>query len=200
MKNIFPKGAGDGTHRGPADWYEDVKEAIWQAIQNESEPWTTGWMGCKHEILSTKIGWDGSTYILEASVSDDFDTPGIGVIKVTPAPGRATEHILNVVEDGLRQAHNTALEDQSDNRNYNGFSIHRPGQAATWVETYIQQRNNGWNMNEPPGDCYHQWGFQGECELPAETKEKMEDVIQDWDYDENADGVEIDGYIVRAWK
>ena len=204
---------GDGSHRGLSDWYLRGELALVVALmQPQESTWTTGWYGSKHEIASACIAnqGDGSLRI-EASVSDDFDTPGCGQDSIP------FTRDLSVIRKAIDRSHDAADKDRKGNEPYLGFKIltdvesygltiggvgqgdpvTRPG----WVETYILQKPVDWPTEEPPGDCYHQWGFQGEYEIPEETKTKLEDWIRDRDTTsgDGAKSFTVDGFTVEPF-
>jgi hypothetical protein len=160
---------GDGAKWGVSDWYEEKREALIEAIKSD-EDWTTGWYGSKKEIASARITRIDGKYDIEVSVSDDFDTMGLGRKVINVANFKDVEDVLAVLEANLDEAHQEALDNQKENREYEGFAI--LNKAGQWVETFIADISE-WCMGSPPGDNYHQWGFQGDCELPEDVKEKF---------------------------
>lgn len=129
---------------------------------------------------------DGKRVLVEASVSDDFDTPGMGTAMVT-CGGTPT---LESVRQAIYRAWDEANDDQKGNRQYAGFSILRntiryavysggkpqgKGRRGTsWVETLILPAGDVEMIGAPPGDNYHKWGFQGEESIPTKHKDAME--------------------------
>jgi hypothetical protein len=76
----FPGNAFSGmdqTKWGPVDFYDDSRESIRLAFVS-GDDFETPWMGCKKEILSSRITREGNKVTVEVSVSDDFDTEGTG--------------------------------------------------------------------------------------------------------------------------
>lgn len=156
---------GDGSHRGLADWYPRLEEQIVEALKNK-KPFTTGWYGSKHEIASARITYD-TNILVEASVSDDFDTPGLGELEIP-----FTED-LDTIRNAIYRAWDAALENQICNRDWAMWIIR---QGSSWVETYLVDIS-GYGLDSPPGDNYHKWGWQEECDIPEDVKEKLEDAI-----------------------
>jgi len=149
----------DGAHRGVDDWYEPLEHALKNALKRKL-PWTTGWYGSKHESMSANITYVGDNDLLvEVSVSDDFDTPGRG--SATIAYDTAT---LDSIREALEQASDEAEESRKDNRQHALFCVgkrngrkHRGHKRINWIYTYVA---NVGDMDEPPGDNYHKWGWQ----------------------------------------
>ena len=183
---------GDMTKWGASDFYDDKREEIMKAIASKL-PFETGWGGCKKEILSSQIVYDGNFFDCSVSVSDDFDTEGMGDFCANR--GETDEETMDNIKKALCQAADLAEENQKDNRVYRGFSI--IDKNGGWTETYIQDTGS-WGSEYPPGDNYHQWGFQGENEsLTEEIKEKMEEWITS--YPEDGETFEIEGWKVKPW-
>lgn len=196
---------GDMTHRGPSDFYQRCEDEIRAAITS-GLPFDTDWRGCKHEILSSRIQResDGS-FCCEVSVSDDFDTSGIGREGFAPEPGATPDEIYAEVESALNTAHHEADLDRRDNQVYRGFKIlvrerckrrkpqhwdrrkprklSRSNRRLQWVETYILNIGEWWQIDcPPPGDCYRQWGFQddGWETIPLNVREALEDYARSY--------------------
>jgi hypothetical protein len=127
-------------------------------------------------------GWGGRLFI-EASVSDDFDTPG--------SSGRVIPHTtdLDKITETIHEVWDEAAEDQKDNRVYVGYSIlteveshamyiggepqGEPVRHQGWVETYLKTCGDEYDLDGPPGDNYYEWGFQGEAQMDDETKKAL---------------------------
>lgn len=166
----LPRTWHDGSHWGLADWYEPLEEAIQTALNagSKAAPWTTGWYASKKEIASARISFDGTHLVIEASVSDDFDTPGMGRVQ------QPFTTDIEEVRDCISEAYELAEADRIDNEMYAGFSV---GRHATWAYTYILPINGGELLDGPPGDNYHTWGWQedaDEMDIPKEIKRKCE--------------------------
>ncbi len=196
---------GDMTHRGPFDFYDRCEEEIRAAIAS-GLPFDTEWRGCKHEILSSRIKRhkDGS-FSCRVSVSDDFDTSGIGREGFVPAPGNTYEELWEQLENAMATAHQEADDDRKSNQVYRGFKIlvkcqrkqrkpqgrwdryprrkiSRSNRRSSWIETYILNIGQWWGPVDdgPPGDYYHQWGFQGDDVIPLNVREKLEEYAQSY--------------------
>jgi hypothetical protein len=140
----------DGAHCGLGDWYPEIEQGVQEALnQGPDYHWTTGWYASKKEIASARISNEAEGLLIEASVSDDFDTPGYGT--------RTIPHTtdLEKVRESIYKAWDEAEQDQKDNRLYEGFSVYQENQC---IEYYIKPRGDA--FESPPGDCYHEWGFQ----------------------------------------
>jgi len=164
---------GDGAHWGLSDWYEDGEAQLRQALEAH-EPFDTGWYSSKKEIASARI-WseDGVKIKVEVSVSDDFDTEGLGYASIE-------EWTVSSVVQTLSQAWNRAETARDENQEYEGFRV---GRSGRWEETYLINIGSC-EAVFPPGDNYHWWGWQhdGECEeqgiphpdIPVETVQAFE--------------------------
>jgi hypothetical protein len=185
---------GDLTKWGASDFYDDKKAELVAALAS-GKPFDTGWGGCKKEILTSRVSFDGKTITCEVSVSDDFDTEGLGSVSI-PAPAT-----IDQVETALDQASCAADENRGDNADYTGFSIHQGGDKGPWVETYIAQRSDmAGYMDCPPGDNYHQWGFQDETdEVSAEDRENIENYIIRHQFDKDFAPFVCGNWTVTRW-
>ena len=160
----------DGAHRGLGDWYDKIEEGIKKALRGKGD-WTTGWYSSKHEIASARITRVGKEITVEVSVSDDFDTPGLAETTI-----KATRDIEKV-RAAIYPTWDQAIENQKENRLWAMYSIHKDG---GWIETYVMPVGMGAELDCPPGDAYHKWGWQGECKMPKKTREKLEDGMQSY--------------------
>jgi hypothetical protein len=187
---------GDLTKWGPSDFYPD-KEAELVAALASGKPFDTEWGGCKKEICSSRVSFDGKTLTCQVSVSDDFDTEGLG----TETRSFSRPYTIDDVTHLLDEAHKNALECQRDNTDYTGFSIHRGNDKGPWVETYIAQRSDmAGYMDCPPGDNYDQWGFQDETdEISAEDRETMENYIVAHQFDVDFAPFVCGNWTVTRW-
>ena len=182
----------DGAHGGLGDWYKEIEQGIQDALnQGSGHEWTTGWYASKKEIASAQItNADGMR--IEVSVSDDFDTPGLGC-EIIPHTTN-----LETVREAIYRAWSEAETDQKDNRMYVGYSIHDAKKNGAWIETYIKASGEGafFCDDSPPGDNYHQWGFQDDGhEIPEDVKEKLEDWVQSNDFG----SFTVGEFTVKAW-
>lgn len=184
----------DGSHRGLGDWYSDLEENIVKALARGPEfEWTTGWYASKHEIATACITCKGGVLRIEASVSDDFDTPGHGLVDI--------EHTtdLDKIREAIYEAWDAASDDKKENEEFVGYSVIGRSESHNWngwIETYLKPRGFGWEMDGPPGDNYYEWGWQDESiDIPAEVKDKL----KEW-ADENDEGeFEYKGYKIKPW-
>ena len=171
------------TRRGASDWYSDEEKELREAVAS-GLPFDTNWGACKHECLSTRIECDGEQgYTCSASVTDDLEQGGVGTVDIA-CDNPNIESLLQVIRDSLDDAWELAQVDQKQNQCYRGFHIcRRRTKRSSWdrVETYIQRwKGSDW-LTAPPGDFYHRWGFQGECnDIPEATKEKLEAWIRSY--------------------
>jgi len=163
----------DGAKWGLADWYPEVSDRIEDALKNNTcRTWTTGWYGSKKEIASARISRINKKIVIEASVSDDFDTNGYGRVDIP----HTTD--LGKLKTAIDQAHDVAENDRERNLPVELWAIKENGEV--WVETFLRHRPvHCWDCERetPPGDCYHEWGFQGDTDLPEEIKTAIENKI-----------------------
>jgi hypothetical protein len=202
MKQLNFAARGDGSHCGLSDWYPENKAALRAALQAH-EPFDTGWYASKKAIASARIySEDGIRIKVEVSVSDDFDTEGLGY-------SSTDRWDLQAVEDEVSMAWTKAEDAQRDNAVYVGFSVGRDGR---WEETLILPA--GWDENlQPPGDNYHWWGWQhdeteeGSCvgvpmpDIPLPAVAAFENWAQKWACGQ-AEGNEfrIGAWSIRPWR
>lgn len=191
---------GDGAHCGLSDWYEDGEAQLTAALA-EHTPFDTGWYSSKKEIASARI-WseDGVKIKVEVSVSDDFDTEGLGYASTD-------DWRLAAVQDCITGAWHKADVARDDNQEYEGFRIGREGR---WEETYLI--NIGWCENlSPSGDYYGWWGWQhdGEDEgqgiphpdIPVTTVQAFEKWAHDWAYGRvNEKSLKIGEWEIIPWR
>ena len=204
---------GDMTHRGPFDFYPRCEEEIRQAIAS-CLPFDTGWRGCKHEILSSRIWRDEhGGFRCEVSVSDDFDTSGHGYDVYTPDPGESEDEVWQALENAMVSAHDLAESDGKENQDYRGFSIHtnvlrecwttngkpKRRRVLGWVETYILGISE-WCLDAPPGDNYHKWGFQGESYIPRRVKEQLEEYALSYVPGKSPKELKVERWTIRPWE
>lgn len=172
------KSSSDGSHCGLTDWYPEIERGIQCAcLEGKDYPWTTGWYSSKKECASARVtnGPDGIK--VEVSVTDDFDTEGYGwrMIQHTDELG----HICEAIYDAWDEAEQV----RKDNSPYVGFALHRDGWnkrdllQLECVDWYVWPRDGDLD-GDPPGDHYHNWGFQdagtGEV-IPAPVKQMVEE-------------------------
>ncbi len=202
---------GDGAHCGLADWYPNKEAALRKAIAAKG-PFTTGWYGSKKEIASACIS-RGPTgiYVIETSVSDDFDTPGNGTRVFKCKEGSTVDQIIERIKKEIYPAWDAAEEDQKENRLYTGFKVlhnvkhhsvyygHEPQGKATialgWVETYIRNEDDTGMLETPPGDNYHRWGWQMDRSMPKAIRARLERFALSW-----REGLTVKGWTIEPWK
>lgn len=207
LKSIFDR--GDGAHHGISDWYEEKEKALEAALASGAD-FDTGWYSSKKEIASGRIFRSGDVITCEASCSDDFDTEGSGQ-KTIPAEGAT----LDAIREALDAALDDAGADKTENEPYIGFSVHkrvkryavycggkpqgRPTYGQGWVETLIIPKD-GDDTGTPPGDNYHQWGWQQECVIPRLIRAKLRAWAEKFIAGENCEESRtVDGYTIKPW-
>jgi hypothetical protein len=192
---------GDGAHWGLSDWYQDGEAELAVALA-EKVPFDTGWYSSKKEIASARIrSEDGIKIKVEVSVSDDFDTEGNGYASTQ-------EWTLDAVSAAVSKAWANAESARDDNQEYEGFRVGREGR---WEETFLV--NIGWGENlSPPGDCYHNWGWQFEGEddcmgkphpdIPIETVSAFEKWAHNWCFGHTVEGksLTIGEWTITPWR
>jgi hypothetical protein len=190
---------GDGAHRGLTDWYPGQEAALAAALLAHA-PFDSGWYASKHEIASARI-WspDGQTLHVEATVSDDFDTEGIGSAVFSGDDAWT----LDAVRAAVDQAWDQATGDQRDARPYQGFSI--LDAAGAWIETYLVSDGT---YETPPGDNYHWWGWQHDEKddegvpnprIPADAVQAFVAFAEAWTGESPAE-LTVSGWTIRPWK
>ena len=191
--------SGDGAHRGLSDWYENKRVALQKALDlGPLAEWTTGWYGSKHAIASCLITHQINFIQVTASVSDDFDTDGSAYDYM--------EHTtdLEKLAQCVDQLHGYAEQDRKDNQQYLGFSIYTTDNRGLkhWVETYVRPFGDGEYLDQPPGDNYHVWGFQGEADefvpLSEAVRKRLKEWADNWPVHEEP-SLTVEGFIIEPW-
>lgn len=179
----------DGAHCGLSDWYPEIEQGIVEALaRGRRAEWTTGWYASKKEIASACISHAHGQIHVEVSVSDDFDSEGIGDAQIP----HTTK--LDRLESAIDKAWDEANRNLRDNALYAGFSV--LNKKKEWVETVIVPQGDGHMMDEPPGDSYSAWGWQGDSDIPADVKRKFDAWIGDMN-----DGVlTYKGWTLKPWE
>lgn len=168
----FPEKAFSGydqTKWGPTDFYDDTRNHLLNAMRSGLD-FETPWMSCKKEILSSKITKAGGITTVAVSVSDDFDTSGMGeASKRIRVKGFDDEQVIAQLEQLGSKAWQLAESEIKSNATYVGWSVGPDDGSNGWVNTYLV---NVAGMDSPSGDNYHRWGWQeaedGEDLPPAE--------------------------------
>jgi len=192
--NIFKNLPGiDGAHCGLSDLYPDRLEALTRAL-NSCQDFTTGWYSSKKELASACIAQSDGIVYVTVSVSDDFDTPGLGEAeKMRPV---AWEDIESMID----KAWQLAEENRKENQDYRGFSIRRNG---AWVWTYLQAISD-WELDCPPGDCGESWGFNycGIDEKADTLTDSQREKIEEWiaGYPADDETLEIGQFTIKPWE
>lgn len=181
----------DGSHRGLTDWYPEIEKGIQEALNRGPEDhWTTGWYASKHELASACITNDEDGLKVEVTVTDDFDTIGNSEQTVP----HTTD--IDTLRARISQAWEEADKVLEENKPYIGFKI--ADENGAWVETYIKP--NGCDLDEPPGDNYHNWGWQDSCDLSDEIKAVLQEFADTY---EPVDGVDqsatFQHYTIEPW-
>lgn len=197
MAEQLPRTWNDGAHCGLTDWYPELEAAITAALaRGKGYAWTTDWYGSKKEIASACISQRGGEVMVEVSVSDDLDTPGRGERTI-----RFTKN-LDRIRDAIIAAWEEAEGDQRDSRLYAGFSV---GRGRKWEHTLILPCGFGCDMETPPGDNYHCWGWVDEedgetapAAIPAETAAKLRQWAEAHLYEGGS--FIVNGWTIRAWE
>ena len=190
MRTIEAFAHGDGAHCGLTDWYSE-KEAALKAALESGQPFDTGWYASKKEIASARI-WtlDGLVLMVEVSVSDDFDTNGMGY-KERPLPC-SMEDIATAVS----QAWDEAIEDREGNANYLGYSIckHSRDKRVSWVESFLVCLDGS---DEPGGDYYHKWGWQNDSDIKLPKKTLI--AFEQFAYEGRVGEMKIGPWSIKSW-
>lgn len=184
---------------GISDLYTDCRQALEEAI-GKPDDFTTGWFGAKKEIEYGRITREDGVYLIQASVSDDFDTMGEGSVKLNDLggpPARIADRLMEALDGALGEARANQIE----NRVYNGWAIGKAGgdgKRANWVETYISPRGWGFELEEPPGDYYYAWGWQDDGDdVPKDVRDYFEEKIREGD--EMDVTFSFQGWVCERW-
>lgn len=217
MKPLPAFEAGDGAHRGLYDFYEPKKIALLEALAKKA-PFTTGWYGSKHEIASGRVTRVGERVLVEASVSDDFDTEGYGrcLLFLDHKLGAASN--LSHLEKIISLVHDAAEENRKSNQVYRGFKVianvrherdpscwkeyGRYYNSPAWIETYLKAIPTGFCLppDKPPGDYYHKWGWQEESKkIPARVRKMLEKWALNYDPFGNVKSYRVAGFVISPW-
>ena len=99
---VFPDGSFSGFDQvkyGPTDFYYPERKAVLAAIHSGLN-FTTPWLSCKKEILSSRISRIKNTLTVKVSVSDDSEGEGEGEAsrRVEAATFADDEKVLKVLE------------------------------------------------------------------------------------------------------
>lgn len=199
MRTLKEFESGDGAHCGLTDLYPE-KEAALVAALKSGKPFDTGWFSSKKEIASARV-WSDNKYVhCEASVSDDFDTEGMG--SAIAGAAHEAKDIADVYS-AIDRAWDEAIEAQKDNQQYRGYSlIHYSTKIPEWRKAdnvYPKEKRKRYArkmpqfmdyyivpsigaddlLDSPPGDAHHFWGWQNDCRenMEGEGSKCVEDGI-----------------------
>lgn len=200
MKTLEAFQHGDGAHCGLSDWYKDGEAELTDAVASRI-PFDTGWYSSKKEIASARI-WseDGAKIKVEVSVSDDFDTEGLGYASTD-------DWTLDAIASAISKAWEKAETARDEGQEYEGFRIGRNGR---WEETYLV--NIGWSEAVfPPGDNYHWWGWQHDetennegipnPDIPLETVQSFEKWANNWAFGRTDEkSLTIGEWTITPWR
>lgn len=197
MKTLEAFRSGDGAHCGLADWYPEKEEALAAALAAHKR-FDTGWYGSKKEIASARIrSDDGVKLKVEVSVSDDFDTEGLGYASTD-------DWTLEAVSAAIYKAWDSADKAREDNATYIGFSVLHKG---WWVETYLVSDGS---HDYPTGDNYYWWGWQHDekddvgiphPDIPLPAVAAFESWAQKWAYgNEEDNSLVIGDWEIKPWR
>jgi len=210
-KGIFDSnGICDGSHWGLTDWYKEKEIALEKAIK-KGNAFTTNWYSSKKELASAKIDFDGeSAFTVSVSVFDDLDTEGMAVDTFFCNPHSNLAEIIYMIKNTIDRTWGKAIKNQKENQMYMGFSIlhkskvyggyvggkgiGKPQTRLCWVETYLK---NTHGLDSPTGDCYSQWGFQDEIEIPVNVKNKLSNWAENWNGEKQYRYKE---WVIKPWE
>jgi len=159
--------------------------------EGDDSHWTTGWFSSKHELGSGRVTHQpGGRIAAEVSVTDDFDTQGIGIVTDVDVSGFTPEFALENIRGALEQALADAVVDQTENRTVELYTVGRQvrldGAPAgpRWEQTYLVD-TGPFPTDVPPWDSYHRWGWadvEDDSDLdeliPPATREALERGMQ----------------------
>lgn len=156
---VFPEFSNAGTKWGPTDFYDHVRAALADAFASGLD-FETHWLGCKKEILSSRVTRVGNLVTVEVSVSDDLDTPGMGRVSFGVTSRTTSDKFFERIESAGADAHQAAEEEQRGNRGYRGYRVGRildGRRDHAWEFTYLVSTDG---QDYPAGDNYRRWGWQ----------------------------------------
>jgi len=191
---LFEVLGGDGCRLGPSELYGDHERLLKLALEDDLQPFDTGWFGSQREIVSFRVRRSDHEVVCEASCSDDFDTEGKGEWVIHLADRKCEVPGVDWVEDSydkileaLSDAWDEAKKDKKSKEDFAGFSIHpldENGNSIGWYDTLILPVGQFTSEDDPPpGHEYEKWGFQDESvTLPDSMKQQMEDWAWDAHY------------------
>jgi hypothetical protein len=199
MKKLDAFQHGDGAHCGLSDWYTEGEAQLTAALADHTL-FDTGWYSSKKEIASARI-WseDGIKIKVEVSVSDDFDTEGLGYASTE-------EWSVDAVQGCISKAWDKAESNRDEAQEYEGFRVVRNDR---WEETYLV--NIGWGEYAPTGDNYYWWGWQYDGaddtvgiphpDIPVETVQAFEKWAHDWAYGRTEEkSLKIGQWEITPWR
>lgn len=183
----------DGAHCGLTDWYPEIELGIQCALRRGRDTeWTTGWYGSKKEIASACIIHADRQIQVQVSVSDDFDTEGLGEC-VIPHTVK-----LDKLRNAISKAWDQALSNQRDNRMYLGFTICKDNKCLDYL---ILPSFEAEDWESPPGDCYSSWGFQDEEAIPEEVRKRLSAWAEKYKYEQTPlVSYTYQGYTIKPWE
>lgn len=200
MRKLEAFQRGDGAHCGLSDWYEEGEREITAALDAHA-PFDTGWYSSKKEIASARI-WseEGIKIKVEVSVSDDFDTEGLGYASTD-------DWTVDAVHGCISNAWEKAESARDENQEYEGFRV---GRGGRWEETFLVSLGWGENLS-PPGDNYHWWGWQYDGaddtvglphpDLPGEIVQAFEKWAHDWAFGRTEEAsLTIGEWTITPWR
>jgi hypothetical protein len=206
----FPQGSFSGCNQtkwGPTDFYDQDRATVLAALRSGLD-FETPWLSCKKEILSSQISRSKGKVTVQVSVSDDFDTPGMGdaSARIMTHSKVSDDSILMTLEKLGAKAHDLAADDQKSNADYVGYSVGPDTEPRSWVLTYLV---NAGGMDTPSGDNYHWWGWQEvetdeddnpaprppEEEIPADVADKLVEMME-----KGISPAVYGGFRATAWK
>lgn len=171
VKKIFAKMSGDGAHCGLTDLYPEREQALRKAIK-AWRPFTTGWWASKKEIASAKIDFEDDKFIISVSISNDFDTDGLGEVVIPMKKNHNIDDIREHIDKSIYEAWDSAQDNQKDNEMQVMYVVgeEKKGKRINWLDTYLV---NSHGLDSPTGDNYHKWGWQDGAKLPANVRRNL---------------------------
>ena len=183
---------------GVADLYEWTGNALRKALEDGYD-FDTGKWGAKKEIEYARIVRQGDQIKVTVWVYDDFDTEGKCELEFSVAECDV-DRMMQKIENALDEAATGARKDKVENEVYEGFALGEEidGKRVNWIETYIAPKGDGWMLDQPPGDHYHEWGWQEEG---SEVPENVRDLCEAWVMTNPSESsFSVDGWMIERWK
>lgn len=163
---------GDGDAWGTFDFYPEFAALLRRAVASGTH-FDTGWVGVKKAPMNFRIRWTPTptpmapgtaTARCQVSVSDDFDTSGLGEQQLR-LTGASPDAVLEALQEALVAAAAAGVAERVAAEAYAGFSVGvvaPDGREDPWVYTLLLPRDG--DFATPPGGAYAARGWDDQAE------------------------------------